>query len=137
MLKCENWCTKIRAYSICLSIYAYVSMSNLNDSDRASSSKDTVLCACDCANCKGTFYCYSTVRRHHSIFGVNTQAGLRLEGLGVSCGTREASVAGGFCFQRLYKYMYMYINLHAIPCIHLHLIRRHEMPFMIMYAIQK
>ncbi|KAL5497179.1 hypothetical protein EMCRGX_G013604 [Ephydatia muelleri] len=62
-------------------------------SDRASSSKDTVLCACDCANCKGTFYCYSTVRRHHSIFGVNTQAGLRLEGLGVSCGTREASVA--------------------------------------------
>ena len=70
----------------------------MSDSERASSSKDTVLYACDCANCKGAlFYCYSTVRRHRSIFGVHTQAlaGLRLEGLGISCNTREATFAGG------------------------------------------
>ena len=74
-------------------------MSNLSDGERVSLSKDTVLYACDCANCKGTlFYCYSTVRRHRSIFGVNAQAGLRLiERLGVSFSTREASVAGGVC----------------------------------------
>ena len=40
----------------------YVSMSNLSDGERARSSKDTVLYACDCANCKRTlFYCYVTL----------------------------------------------------------------------------
>ena len=62
----------------------------MSDSERASSSKDTVLYACDCANCKGAlFCCYSTIRRHRSIFGVHTQA------LGISCNTREATFAGG------------------------------------------
>ena len=62
------------------------------------SSKNTVLYACDCASCKGTlFYCYATVRRHRSIFGV-AQASLRKEDLGVSGSTREASVAGDVGF---------------------------------------
>ena len=40
---------------------------------------------------------YSTIRRHRSIFGVHTQAlaGPRVEGLGISCNTREATFAGG------------------------------------------
>ena len=50
----ENWCAKIRAYSICLLICAFVYL--MSDSERASSSKDTVLYNMpvhDCANCKG------------------------------------------------------------------------------------
>ena len=102
MTKCAKTCKlvcKIRAYSICISIYAYASicLTSATVKEQAQVKIQCYMPVIVQIAREHYFIVYSTVRRHRSIFGVNAQAGLRLEGLGVSCSTREASVAGGFC----------------------------------------